>query len=88
MILFVCTGNICRSAMAEGLLAAGLGRVGSDLLVASAGTAGGGAAPATEHAVSVLADRGVDISTHRSRGLSAAMVGEADLIVAMTRVHA
>lgn len=88
MILFVCTGNICRSAMAEGLLAAGLGRVGSDLLVASAGTAGDGAAPATEHAVSVLADRGVDISTHRSRGLSAAMVGEADLIVAMTRVHA
>lgn len=73
--------------MAEGLLAGDLADAGSGLPVASAGTHGMAGAPATRNAVAVLGERGIDISHHRSRLLTSGMVAEADLIVAMTRVH-
>ena len=59
-VVFVCTGNTCRSAMAEALLRHRLREWGPDAcVVASAGTGGGGS-PATDKAVEVLADRGID----------------------------
>ncbi len=85
-VLAVCTGNVCRSPMAEGLLRVGAGAVGLDLKVASAGTweAGRRADP---HAVAAMAERGIDISAHRSHRLAAIDVEAADLVLAMAREH-
>jgi protein-tyrosine phosphatase len=87
-ILVVCTGNTCRSPMAEVLLRHHLAAAGVDLAVESAGTLGWGDRPATDKAVAVMAEHGVDLSGHVSRRMDTAMVNAADLVVAMTRVHA
>jgi protein-tyrosine phosphatase len=87
VILVVCTGNTCRSPMAEGLLRHHLEASGLDLLVASAGTLGWNERPASAHAVTVLHERGIDIAHHRSRKLEGADIGRADLVLVMTRVH-
>jgi protein-tyrosine-phosphatase len=87
-ILVVCTGNTCRSPMAEALLRHHLGAVGHDIEVASAGTLGWGSKPATPHAVEVLAERGVELAAHTSRRLTRAMVDDAEIVLAMTRTHA
>src|ERR1700742_2086789 len=85
-VLFVCTGTICRSPMAEGLF----GRMIAerpDLRVLSAGVSTYPGQPPSAHAVEVLAELGVDISQHRSRPLSEKVIDEADWIIAMTRSH-
>src|ERR1700758_853243 len=85
-VLFVCTGNVCRSPMAEGLF----GRMIAerpDLRVLSAGVSTYPGQPPSAHAVEVLAEMGVDISQHRSRPLSEKVIDEADWIIAMTRSH-
>lgn len=87
-ILIVCTANQCRSAMAEGLVKARLAREGrSGIQVGSAGTWAHPGAPATADAVAVMAERGIDISAHRAREATRALVGEADLVLAMTASH-
>jgi protein-tyrosine-phosphatase len=86
-VLILCTANQCRSPMAEVLLRRHLERAGVDATVSSAGLYEGGA-PATDHGVAAMADRGLDLSRHRSRRLSDDMVREADLVIAMTRLHA
>lgn len=85
-ILIVCTGNTCRSPMAEGLLREKLARRGIDAEVSSAGLISDGTS-ATDTAVTTMADRGIDIDDHRSRRIRSEMLEEADLIVAMTREH-
>ena len=87
-VVFVCTGNLCRSPMAEGLFRAALGgRRCTDVETASSGTwAYAGSAP-TPEAAKVAADLGADISSHESRPLTAREVEEADLVIAMTSVH-
>jgi len=87
MILFVCTGNICRSAMAEALLARRAHEAGLILETGSAGSAATPGSPATDHAVEVLAERGIDLGRHRARRLDADVVAAAELIVVMTRPH-
>jgi protein-tyrosine phosphatase len=72
--------------MAAGLLSHRLAALHSDISVRSAGLLGEGV-PATGHAISVLFDRGIDISGHRSRHLSAEMVVDADLVLGMARHH-
>jgi len=72
--------------MAMGLLAHHLALRGMDARVHSAGTIGWGG-PATDHAVEVLAGRGIDLSEHLSRRLSGGIVGDADLMLGMTRDH-
>ena len=73
--------------MAEALLGHSLRQLGPNLsVVASAGTEGG-SSPATDKAVDVLAARGIDLGEHRSRALTAELVADAELIVAMTRRH-
>jgi protein-tyrosine-phosphatase len=59
----------------------------SHVVVDSAGTLGIEGAPAAEEAVAVMADLGVDLSAHRSKGLSEALLRTTDVTVAMTRNH-
>ncbi len=88
-VLMVCTGNICRSPMAEVLLQARLARDGTrqDWQVGSAGVWTVDGRPASEHAVGVMAQRGIDLSAHRSRNITREMMSQADLVLAMTRSH-
>jgi len=89
LILMVCTGNLCRSPMAAGLLRQRLARKGLDgqYTVRSAGTWALEDRPASEQAVEVMAERGVDIAGHRAHSLTAADVAEADLVLVMSREH-
>jgi protein-tyrosine-phosphatase/phosphohistidine swiveling domain-containing protein len=88
-ILFVCTGNTCRSPMAEQLARTRLAREGrSDIAVASRGlrVAVEGAGM-SEGALAALAERGIDGRFHSAQGLSAADVQAADVILGMTQEH-
>lgn len=85
----VCTGNICRSPMAEVLLRDALERCGADdVEVMSAGTWAGQGSPATAEAVEVMRKRDIDLRGHRSQPLTADLLRRADLVIAMTSVHA
>jgi protein-tyrosine phosphatase len=85
-VLVVCTGNICRSPMGEVLLAAHLEALGANARVRSAGTMAWGG-HATDHAIVVMRERGLDLGAHLSRQLDAALVERADLVLGMTRDH-
>ena len=88
-ILVVCSGNICRSPMAEGLLRHAMqGRARVDVpSIRSAGTIAMEGTPATPEAVAAARDLGVDIALHRARRLTDVMIGEADLLVCMAAEH-
>ncbi|HMM20868.1 MAG TPA: low molecular weight protein arginine phosphatase [Selenomonadales bacterium] len=88
-ILFVCTGNTCRSPMAEAMLNAKIGASGlaDRIKVLSAGTAVFGEAPASSGAQSAMAKRSLNLAEHRARRLLPEYVQAADLVLAMTRHH-
>jgi len=87
-ILFVCSGNTCRSPLAEGIARKILSkRTPIPTEISSAGASALEGIPASQHAVTVAAARGVDLSKHRARLLNRTMVGEADLIVTMGSKH-
>jgi protein-tyrosine phosphatase len=79
----VCTGNICRSPMAEVILAQRLRQLGLDGEVSSAGLSAVVGAPADPLAQELMLKRGLDLTKHRGRQLSAEMVRGADLVLVM-----
>ncbi|MGZ5552759.1 MAG: serine hydroxymethyltransferase [Chthoniobacterales bacterium] len=85
-VLFVCTGNICRSPMAEGLFRRLVGNR-KDISVSSAGVHAVRGQPPSLYAVEVLQERGVDISDLRSQPLTATLIEQATHIFAMTGAH-
>lgn len=87
MLLCICTGNTCRSPMAAALLRQELERRGHpDVRVESAGLAAD-YAPATPHAVAVMAECGIDLTPHRSQPVTATLLEEAEGILVMTPSH-
>jgi glycine hydroxymethyltransferase len=83
-VLFICTGNVCRSPMAEGLLRRALG---NKVEAFSAGLGAGHGQPPSAHAIEVLRREGIDISDIRSQPVSADLLRRADHIFTMTQDH-
>ena len=95
-VLFVCTGNTCRSPMAETLFRKlvtekldcrdwELRERGIDVF--SAGIAAGESDPATREAVQIMEEQGLDLSQHLSQKVTALMLEESTLVLAMTDRH-
>ena len=80
-VLVLCIGNICRSPMAQALLA----REQPSLLVRSAGLAAVVGAPADPYSIEVAREHGLDLVGHRARQVDAEAVQRADLVLVMTR---
>lgn len=86
-IIFICTGNTCRSPMAEGLFRAHGGEEQTGLAAASAGLFTQDGLPASDNAVTAAKELGADISAHRSRMLTHEMAQSARYLVCMTGAH-
>ena len=82
-ILIVCVGNICRSPMAEAVLRHEL-RGQEQVTVESAGLGALVGEPASEHALALMQERGLDVSSHRAQQLTPEQAKNADLILVMT----
>ena len=87
-MLFVCTGNTCRSPMAEAIARRRASELGWDHVeVGSAGVAAFSGSPASEGALDASAAHGLDLSNHRSTLLTDDLAAEADLILTMSTSH-
>ncbi|MCY3002046.1 MAG: hypothetical protein NTV21_09590 [Planctomycetota bacterium] len=95
-IAFVCTGNTCRSPMAEGIARARLserlgvpanGLASFGFGVRSMGVFASPGEPASPHAVTVLRDSGIDISAHRAQPTVPETIASLDRVYALTRSH-
>ena len=87
-ILFVCSGNTCRSPLAEAItrrLVVQSGRM--DIEVSSAGTQAWDGSPASDGSLLVGLERGFDLSGHRSRQLTENIVASSDLVLVMAPSH-
>jgi glycine hydroxymethyltransferase len=85
-ILFICTGNVCRSPMAEALFRRAVDGRG-DFRVLSAGLGAVDGQPPTAHSVSAMRELGMDISAQRSRALTTNLLQQADYVFGMTHSH-
>jgi protein-tyrosine-phosphatase len=87
-LLFVCTGNTCRSPMAEAIARKiAIERGLSDVEAISAGTSAHDGCPASDGSLLVGIERNMDLGSHRSQTLSRDLVRSADLILAMGPHH-
>lgn len=88
-ILLVCTGNICRSSMAEALAKKILKDNFSDkfgrIRISSAGVSAVDGLPASRGAIDILKSRGIDLTSHRSRLVDTSMIERSDLILTMSQ---
>jgi len=85
-ILFVCTGNTCRSPMAEAIARHVIGH-NESVVVMSAGVAACNKCPATAEAVKALQSMGIDLSEHRSQMLVPELIQQATIVWGMTDSH-
>lgn len=84
-ILFVCTGNTCRSPMAEVITKDAFEKAGIPAKISSAGTVGEVENPATQNAILTMEKRGLDLNNHHPRQITVEMVNEADLVLIMAQ---
>lgn len=89
-VLFVCTGNTCRSSLAEAIafkiIAKNTEKFG-DVFVTSAGTYAFEGAPAADHAIKVAEEKGMNLQDFRSKPITLELMEEANLILVMTNSH-
>lgn len=87
-ILFVCTGNTCRSPLAEAIARkVAIERGLTDVEVQSAGTSAWDGAPASDGALLVGMERGLDLSHHRAQMLTRELIKDSDIVLAMGPHH-
>ena len=86
-LLFVCSGNTCRSPLAEAVAKHQVKELGWSVDVRSAGVSALAGTPASSGSLDVAARHGLDLSAHRSRDLDAALIDWADLILVMSPGH-
>ncbi len=87
-ILLVCTGNSCRSAMAEGLLKKRLKELGkADIVVRSAGMRALDGYPPTNETIIVMKEEGIDLKHFESTAITDELIKSADLVLAMSTAH-
>lgn len=87
-LLFVCTGNSCRSVMAAGFMKAKLLEKGiTNAEVESAGIAAPNGLKATPETIQVMAEKKIDVSLHESKLITKEMIEKADLVLVMGEIH-
>ena len=86
-VLFVCTGNICRSPVAEALLQTRARELGLPISVRSAGSWAQRGNPATSNAILAAREMGLEIEGHQARPLADHLIREADLVLGLAREH-
>lgn len=85
--IFICSGNICRSPMAAFLFQHACKQAGHSVAVLSMGTLNITGRSAHPHAIEALAPWHIDLTPHRSQGVSLGILAHADVIVAMAAKH-
>ena len=86
-VVFVCTGNTCRSPMAAVLAQSIFAAEGIAATVYSAGVSTWSGQPASRHAITAMKEEGLDLSGHSSQMISQELLGGAALVLAMTEQH-
>lgn len=86
-ILLVCTGNSCRSIMAEGYLKRRLKELGKEILVESTGTGTISGFKPSHEAIESMREIGIDVSGYKSSALTKEVVDKADVILVMAPMH-
>lgn len=86
-LLFVCTGNTCRSCMAEAIAKSEAEKLNLDIEISSAGVHAFKGDSASKNAVIVMQEMGIDLSCHIARPVTDEIIEDNDLILTMTKSH-